>query len=505
MTQIMRMMTTAARISLVPAFLLVVAGSTHLHGQERSAAFTDADRQARGLYFQALDAYYAGRLTEAFALVGRVEETLGSTNARSSALKARVLYGLERHREAFAALEEYYRAAVQSDPERGELQPLRGALAAIDAERIREENEEDDKLFRQAAAMNTVRALFEYMRQNPQGRNVPEARRRVNEEASRIARAFDGSPGLSPIRQYLSDFGSGPDYQRLVDYLVSTARQAAKDGNLKLLEEAADIALAYRPRSVDQSEALDWLRQATSRVEVVRVQGGTFKMGLGPIVYPSITYDDRRSVTLGSFLMSRTEITQAQYQTVIGRNPSSFRQGNDAARRPVESVTWFDAVAFCNALSLRHGLRAVYNIDGTNVTADWNANGYRLPTEAEWEYAASGGQKSQGLSFPGSREANSVAWTRYNSDGTTHPVGRKPANELGLHDMAGNVMEWVWDWYAPYPTTNQRNPKGPSTGPGRIVRGGSFNQIGTVTVFRGHIQPSRKGNNLGFRIVRRAD
>jgi len=174
-----------------------------------------------------------------------------------------------------------------------------------------------------------------------------------------------------------------------------------------------------------------WSFATAPLVATVSVAGGTFQMGSVGIAEPV------HSVTVSSFLIAKYEVTQAQYQTVVGSNPSSFTSGADAPNRPVERVSWYNAVAFCNALSALEGLTACYTTNGTTVTADFAKNGYRLPTEAEWEYAARG--RAPGPVYPytyaGSNDVNSVAWYSSNSGSSTHPVGTKGANELGIYDM----------------------------------------------------------------------
>ncbi|HTH13079.1 MAG TPA: formylglycine-generating enzyme family protein, partial [Spirochaetia bacterium] len=148
-------------------------------------------------------------------------------------------------------------------------------------------------------------------------------------------------------------------------------------------------------------------------VKAVLVDGGTFPQGkrtLDPAA-------EGRTVTVSSFWMAEAEVTQSQYRAVTGQSPSRF----SGEVNPVERVSWYDAVAFCNALSEKEGLKAVYTIDGTKVTADWTATGWRLPTEAEWEFAARGGTHSQGFAFSGSDEADKVGYGFYNSGKRTSP------------------------------------------------------------------------------------
>ncbi|MHB2148652.1 SUMF1/EgtB/PvdO family nonheme iron enzyme [Calditrichota bacterium LG25] len=236
-------------------------------------------------------------------------------------------------------------------------------------------------------------------------------------------------------------------------------------------------------------------------VEMVYVPGGTFTMG---DTWGDGDSDERptHSVTVNSFYMGKYEVTQAQYQEIMGNNPSYFQGDN----RPVEQVIWYDAVEFCNKLSEREGLEPCYTINGTDVTCDFTKNGYRLPTEAEWEYAAKGGANGNDTKYSGSDNVDDVAWYAGNSGGHTHEVGTKQPNELGLYDMSGNVWEWCWDWYASdyYSNSPQDNPKGPDSGTYRVLRGGSWNGIAIYVrvALRSYNYPNGTNNGIGFRILR---
>ncbi|HPE21019.1 MAG TPA: SUMF1/EgtB/PvdO family nonheme iron enzyme, partial [Candidatus Mcinerneyibacteriales bacterium] len=233
-------------------------------------------------------------------------------------------------------------------------------------------------------------------------------------------------------------------------------------------------------------------------VLMVKITGGTFRMGSNE------NSDEKpiHSVTVDSFWMGKFEVTQKEWQSVMGTNPSNFK-GEDL---PVENVSWYDTVKFCNKLSEQDGYDPVYTINGTQVTCDFTKNGYRLPTEAEWEYVARGGNQSRGYTYAGSNSAGTVAWYWDNSGKKTHPVGTKQPNELGLYDMSGNVWEWCWDRYDGnyYAQSPSKNPKGKSEGSYRVLRGGSwrFEEEYLQTTKRNYGDSSNTNNHRGFRLVR---
>ena len=233
---------------------------------------------------------------------------------------------------------------------------------------------------------------------------------------------------------------------------------------------------------------------------LVFVEGGTFQMGS-----KDGESDEKpvHSVTVKSFSIAQYEVTQKEWVEIMGSNPSKFKGDT----LPVENVSWFNAVEYCNRRSQKEGLKHVYSGSGDSTLCDWDANGYRLPTEAEWEYAARGGNKdSLSYDFSGSNDVNSVAWYWSNSKANTKPVGTKQPNSLGLYDMSGNVYEWCWDRYSDnyYKKSPSDNPRGPVKGSERVRRGGghnSFTQDQRVT-YRDDVSPSSRSSNLGFRVVR---
>jgi formylglycine-generating enzyme required for sulfatase activity len=172
-------------------------------------------------------------------------------------------------------------------------------------------------------------------------------------------------------------------------------------------------------------------------------------------------------------------------------------------------VSWYDAVEFCNKKSRAEGLTPCYSGIGENIKCNFSANGYRLPTEAEWEYAARGGVKTHdraSLTYAGSNSIDAVAWYDSNSGNKTHPVGGKQANELGIHDMSGNVWEWCNDWYDKnyYSNSPRNNPRGAASGSYRVLRGGSWNShvFYCRVANRFNINPGRSYFCYGFRISR---
>jgi formylglycine-generating enzyme required for sulfatase activity len=263
------------------------------------------------------------------------------------------------------------------------------------------------------------------------------------------------------------------DYEKAAKQYEKILKLNPKDGYAK---KQYDLCIAQQSREPVVSFDDD-------SIEMVRVKGGTFTMGYTSEQGNDCYSDEKPShqVTLSDFYIGKYEVTQAQWKAVMGSNPSHFKGDN----LPVETVSWDDAQEFIRKLNVQTG------------------KNYRLPTEAEWEYAARGGAQSRGTKYSGSNTVGDVAWYDGNSGNAIHPVGQKLPNELGLYDMSGNVWEWCSDWYGAYSSGSQTNPAGPSSGSYRVDRGGSWCSYArnARVPFRDYGTPGYRGSALGFRLA----
>lgn len=234
---------------------------------------------------------------------------------------------------------------------------------------------------------------------------------------------------------------------------------------------------------------------ATITQSMVFVEGGTFSMG------GDGASDERplHTVKLSSFYMSSHEVTQKEFLSLVNKNPSYIHDDSF----PICRISWWDAIEYCNEKSKKHNLDTCY--DMRTGKCNFSATGFRLPTEAEWEFAARGGNKSKKYQFSGSDTLDFVGWNMLNSKEDMQPVGQKRPNELGLYDMSGNVWEWCNDWYSNvyYASSPQVNPTGPTEGQTRSVRGGSWANYpyNSRVALRSDCKPENHIDDVGFRVV----
>ena len=261
---------------------------------------------------------------------------------------------------------------------------------------------------------------------------------------------------------------------------------AKKETQQRKTTQAAPKKTQPARQAQQQKPAASTSRPKVSLDDIMRnmvyVEGGTFTMGAtSEQQNPDDDEKPTHRVSLSSFYIGKYEVTQALWKAVMGSNPSRFEGDN----LPVERVSWNDCQTF---------LRKLNAMTGKN---------FRLPTEAEWEFSARGGNWSRGYQYSGSNVLSDVAWYYDNSGSKTHNVGTKAPNELGIYDMSGNVWEWCQDWYGDYHGYSQTNPTGPSCGANRVYRGGSWGSGAWLcrVAFRDNYTPGSRGNGLGLRLA----
>lgn len=236
---------------------------------------------------------------------------------------------------------------------------------------------------------------------------------------------------------------------------------------------------------------------------MVEVQGGTFMLG------------DKVECTLSDFQLGQTLVSQALWQEIMGVNPSEWQSPD----RPVENVSWYDCIEFCNELSRRMDLRPFYELDQDRqdpnnkssfdnlkwwVRSIVGANGFRLPSEAEWGYAALGGARGEAYPYSGTTNLGKVGWYRDNRFGQTHHSALCLPNALGLYDMSGQLWEWCGDWYEDFPKGSLFDPQGPESGHGCVMRGGSWRggERNCGVAVRDCYNPDSRLRNYGLRLSR---
>ncbi len=315
-----------------------------------------------------------------------------------------------------------------------------------------------------------------------------------------------------------------PDPKAYYPFISDSALRLIKQMTLKKREERINHLMPQPVSSVTQMIHSD-IKVATENKRknvsensnMIFVEGGSFHMGSDR---GESDESPTHLVTLSSFFIGKYPVTQKEWEMIMKNKPSVFKKGyiidygffgigkkvieNDTDNYPVDFVSWFDAIRFCNLLSEKEGLESVYVINDSEVNCNWQADGYRLPTEAEWEFAARGGNLSMEFAYSGSNKLDEVGWYDENSGNQTHEVGTKRANELGIYDMSGNVCEWCWDIYGKYSALSETNPRGTSNGSYRVIRGGCW-QYGDFycrVAYRNDGYPDDSYDKVGFRLAR---
>ena len=328
-----------------------------------------------------------------------------------------------------------------------------------------------------------------------------EQEKKRREEAAKDDTAFD----------FAKEVGTKEAYQAYLRRYPKGRHETEAQAKIAISPVKTDLAQKETPEK----------KTPLASDQFIRIVGDSFRMG---DLFDEGDNDEKpvREVTLSDFYLSPYEVTFDEYDafcTAAGRTkPSDYDWGR--GKRPVINVSWTDAVAYCNWLSEQRGLQKVYAISGAEVSANWNANGYRLPTEAEWEYAAREGGKKvrfgngkdiadpKEINFDGSEGGKKPYSIMGEDRAKTMPVGSlNSPNALGLYDLAGNVREWCWDWYwygNTYPSYDENNPKGAHIGSDRVDRGGSWDHppIHVRCAYRNYSTPGSRSYSLGFRLAR---
>ena len=290
--------------------------------------------------------------------------------------------------------------------------------------------------------------------------------------------------GQSLLKSYVISIEKDSEHYTPTLELLSVAGAKLEKAEAALRAEQRRRAEAERQERQRLAKLIPQLSANLSR-QMVSIQGGSFTIGCTPEQGDDCEDSEKPAhrVQVSSFEISKYEVTQELWEAVMGKNSSYF---GGCPECPVDWVSWNETQAFLTKLN------------------DLTGERYRLPTEAEWEYAARGGQQSQGYKYAGSDNLGRVAWYYGNRGAGTHPIGQKQPNELGLYDMSGNVWEWVQDWYDDYPRGAVTDPQGPSSGTSRVRRGGSWRSAARYcrAADRDGYSPGYRSRGLGFRLAR---
>ena len=341
---------------------------------------------------------------------------------------------------------------------------------------------------------------------------------------------YDANGGTGSMTRSVHVYGTAQNlnkigFSRTACKFVGWTESPSGEGKLYGDQESV-INLTKTPRGEFTLYA-QW-RLDSDALNMILVPGGRFQMGNDNMADPE-RERPVRAVTIDGFSIGKYQITRKLYRDITGKTPGDFTY---MPNHPVQKVTWYDAVEFCNTLSELEGCVPFYEITGivrdseefesiqsAEVTVpDWSGVGYRLPTEAEWEYAAKAKaeliewENGPYFIYSGSDDVADVAWYSGNTEDIygnkrTYSVETLAPNYLGIHGMSGNVSEWCWDWSGDYSAETLVNPKGPESGSSRILRGGSWNDDAdhVRSTYRLYMEPSAKEPTIGFRIVRSAE
>lgn len=325
---------------------------------------------------------------------------------------------------------------------------------------------------------------------------------------------IDGiNPSIGIVGSTIEIYGSGFGFSRGNSVVNFNGRNSngvnatnyTRWTDQSILVEVPDSAITGDVKIIKDGEESNSVQftvnESYELLDMVVIPEGTYMMGSDESDNDFIGFRPKHQVTISnSFYMTKTEITQAEYKEVMnGSNPSRFKDDT----YPVQNVSWIKAVEFCNRLSELEGLEPCYIITGLSASCDFNANGYRLPTEAEWEYACKAGQD---VAFAGTGDVEDMGWSRMDGTDNPQPVGEKQPNAFGLYDMHGNAAEWVWDYfeYEYYASSPGVDPKGPDSGIDRVFRGGSYQDdpVYLQSFYRQSAGPDQTQFYIGFRVVK---